>query len=307
MAIPKSTIVMALVVCVPFGFAVRSSLQESDDDDSSEELEKFGAEQEAIAEAEARARAQAEEREAEEFEKRAREAVRGLYGAEPATLGTAFSNIKLGASEDAFTAPTLDGVSIDPTFEHGRLASVSITPDDCAPLAQQLTKAWGLGASTDVARHWIHPLLHQRATLGEADDCVLELEPYVDPAQWINKSKTSTVPLWALGMTRDKLLRTLGNRELDQAEDEISWTETGLGYGEGYTSIIAVFENNKVVTVIAMSKSAEVTRDALEEHLTTLYGQPTGDAELRWAKKPPIQLQRLDGYSVYVTAGKPEE
>lgn len=304
MRIPKSTIVMALVVCVPFGFAVRSSLQ---DDEHEDKLEEFGEEQEAIAEAEERARAQAEEREAEEAEKRTREGLRELYGAEPATLGAAFSNIKLGASEDAFTPPTLDGVTIDPTFEHGRLTSVSITPDDCEPLAQQLMTAWGRGASGDVARHWVHPLLHQRATLDESDGCVLELESYVDPAQWINKSKTSTVPLWALGMTRDKLTRTLGNREIDQSEDEISWTETGLGYGEGYTSIIAVFENAKVVTVIAMSKSAEATRDALEEHLTTLYGQPTGDAELRWAKKPPIQLQRLDGYSVYVTAGKPEE
>lgn len=320
MAIPKSTIVMAVVVCVPFGFAVRSSLEADDEEKAIAELEKFGDDQARKAEAEERERAAAEALDDEKRKQLATEALRELYGAEPATFGSAFDGIKLGgpdvSSEQRARLTELEdkiGFSIDGQVLGGKLVAVTAISEDCTTLEGQLIRVWGEGENNEMEdRHWVHPIQQQRATLAHEgdDECWLLFEPYATVDQWFNKTRTSVVPLWALGKTRDNLVKMLAERVESDENNEISWQAPGLGHGAGATHLTAAHENGKIIRVVAMTDAVALTVSDLTEHLTKLHGPPAEDEPLTWSRKPPIKLETSEtsgDYDIHLTVGKPEE
>src|SRR6516164_3827141 len=112
MRIPPSVIVMSLVTAVPFGLAIKSaasghskaSAYDDDDDDMPRRTHDF--EDDSTDYAAQRAemdKMRAEEREHEmELTSKRRKLAPQLVGTEPASLGSLFAGVKLGASAGAF-------------------------------------------------------------------------------------------------------------------------------------------------------------------------------------------------------------
>ncbi len=100
MRLSTSTIVMPLLICVPFGLAIRDTLKSrsanGEHDEGNELRARHGDEAE-----QARAAADQEAAEAKEREDNARlsSSLRDLYGPEPASLGTLFAGVELGMTE----------------------------------------------------------------------------------------------------------------------------------------------------------------------------------------------------------------
>jgi hypothetical protein len=327
MALPTSTIVMAVLTCIPFGLAIRDTVNGKvpaprDDGDS----DYAGDSDDYVAEyARAEALREAEEAETERLEQqeqeRLRTARRDLFGAEVATLGSGFRGISLGMPEsemrsEAFTAlEVATRVDIEP-LANDKLDWIMIKPDRdasedesselCDKLGRDLQEAWGRGQTEDYERrYWVNPTTGTRAWL-QPEECQLSFERFAEPKAWVTKTKTSIVPIWLVGQSIAKLREHIGTRaEFEDTESSVRWLGLGVGTGSGEARFEAFLAKGKVVAITAATSTFETTRDEVTELLTAMYGPPIDDDEgVHWKSRPVIQLTDHDGAGIALTIGK---
>ncbi|MGE0868052.1 MAG: hypothetical protein AB7P03_05815 [Kofleriaceae bacterium] len=125
-------------------------------------------------------------------------------------------------------------------------------------------------------------------------------DPGVAPGRWIDETRSSIVPLWALGRPVHELLTTVPG--IADQDGQLQWQAVGLGRTGTPTLITVEIENNKVVWISAAADASIETIAELQQVLTARYGPPSGDKRLRWNRQPPLSLQ-VKPDRVYLTAG----
>lgn len=324
MRLPTSTVVMATVTCALFGMAIRATVTGTDtvaDDDGVWTDDSVEAENEGFDEQEAAHRAEllAQLEKQERIQKDKLRTLRAeLYGAEPATLGPAFAALGFGTPETAstesissclekleklketakirltlwWTKPILSSVEIEEQF------------DDTCDLGDKLRETWGAGTTDGTQRYWVNPVTMTRASIGLGlYDCRLTVEQYATPQEWISKTRTSLVPLAAIGASVAKLQAMIG-APAPLENDHVRWMSRGVGTGVGDTRFEAYVENGKVVGLTATASTTTDTYEDIVAQLTALHGAPIEDEdELRWKSRPVIRLDHDDGAGVRVTVG----
>jgi hypothetical protein len=325
MRLPTSTVVMALLACIPFGLAIRDTLREPappDVDQHDGDEDGDGAVQLAKDEAEQAEREAAREVAEQQAQAARKTALSDLLGAEPATLGAVLGAIQLGERDHQVMQRVLDRFAAERSAKayavafHGadELRGVEITPsgDDrdaaCTDLQARLTEVWGEGQydAGIEGTHWANAARGQRATLIEAGTCTVTIEKFVPVASYLSKAATSTIPLWAIGSPAKKLADSLPGAE--HADDTLSWETAGVGAGLGTTKLMARVGGGKVTSIAAYTEMAPATSDAVTEQLRTLYGEPTDDhGRLVWSKQPSITLDLTTTATTAIFVGDPKE
>jgi hypothetical protein len=326
MRIPRSTLVMAVLTCVPFGLAVRDYVQGSDnverdsDDDSDsdydgEDLARYQREMEAERAEEAREEARQAER-----TKKLKLGLESLIGKAPGTLGTAFGKISPGMTDselakhdDAIASlrSLTRGIDLYVAYDdaEGLLQYVEVTPRDgasgtdeiCNAISEQLEATWSAAESSGETSVWRDAATGVRAELSHNYSCSLTFRRYVEPEQWIAK-QGGVIPTAAVGQPHAKLVKSLEPQRVDlgDAEYYISWIAPGLGSGTSPTSMTAYITNGKVTAVVAKADTTFATYEKLQAHMEALYGAGKEDDEgaLVWMKKPRVALSYIDGSTV---------
>lgn len=328
MRIPRSTIVMAVLTCIPFGFAIRDYVNGKDklgfkdddgysydDDDNDAAYESYRAEVAAREEAYEREEARQEERKAQfvaAFDK--------LLGDSPATLGPAFGSIKpgitdtqLGKADETTTAlrklAREHNLMIAYDDSDGILHDVTITPTDdgrlsCDTLRDYLDEKWSddrfRAASATV---WIDRAGGGRAELVAEYGCSLTFRRAVPVAEWI-ANKGGVVPVEAIGQPTAKLVKSLEPQRLDlsDAEYELAWTGPGLGIGTGGTDLKAHIARGKVVALTARTSISADMKDDLVKHLDRVFGRSTEDDDGNnvWKKPRMILVSGYDSFELTI-------
>jgi hypothetical protein len=315
MRIPRSVIVMTLLTSVPFALAIRAAVKDkarhAADDDDSDDLSEYGREEAKLAEVRAE-----EERAKVESESQRRRVMHQLLGDEPATLGSLFDGVQLGAPAGAFQPESVrtalrdaaEVVSVDWDVDAARLNGLTIRlkGEDYGCGLKDAVVAWG-----GDGQMWQNPRTHQRAML-ENVECALKFERYAEPEQWLDKSDASIVPMSAVGQPAAKLHARVLDKMDDgsDGEDEFGWHDIGLAGEQGTTTLFANTKGGKVVAITATFRG-RVAFDALVERITKLTGvKPTraadgdddyGGPRVTWKSKPPITLH--GGDTAVITIG----
>ncbi|GEM_PF-6776450 len=324
MALPTSTIVMALLTAVPFGLAIKDTvtgkgsfvMPSSGEDDAS--LESYE-----------RAQREYEEKEAQEEAQRALElksvvdalipmdtkaqlGIRGYDLNQPLSSGGKLEEQLLTLAHAAFEPVTnTDGTLKTLTIsfpQYGDSDSV------CSLIGQRLTDAWGEAPRTYKSgtsrRHFTTTLTKpvQRVTFFDpevSERCSLLVEGYVAAPDFITKTESSTVPVWAVGKPAKKLIDKLGGYAFSD-DMQIRWPAPGVGEGASGTELYARIVKGKIVTLTATFQASESTIGAVAEKLVAEFGEPTESDPLVWTK-PKLSLTTVDdtaGEYLFV-AGEP--
>ncbi|MDX2088556.1 MAG: hypothetical protein SFX73_11940 [Kofleriaceae bacterium] len=333
MRIPRSTIVMAVLTCIPFGLAIRDYVSGKDtrptlsedavdvvDSDSVKDYEEY--------ERERREQDAREEARLEERKKELKGALATLLGKQVANPGTAFGSIKPGitdselAKDDQHTTElrklTRDvGLSLELDDSTGILTTIMLSPRDSASdsdtICEVLTASvenWPGAEEIDDVQVWIDPTTGMRAEYTHGyDTCALVFRRYVPADKWFAK-KDGLVPVAMIGQPVAKLVRSLEPQRVDlsNAEYEIAWTAPGLGNGYNATSFLAYIAKGKVAAVSARTYVPYETHEQVQAQLVKAYGEPKEDDEgaLVW-KKPALQLTYGDSTTHLLVGTVPEE
>ncbi len=346
MVIPKSTYVMGAVVAGLFGLAIVKTVSsksghhsiKDDAEDSDSDSEDEADDSESSAES-ARDLADYQRREAERAASEAKTehevselviASRKLYGAEAASLGSLFTDLTFGTDQAAlppgvsarlaaFRSATHSELSfgdategpIDRIVIHPHALGESATRELlCGGIYGLLKDAWGIGVREQNLRNtiWLNPTTHVRATfVNEDDHCMLVFAPYAEPAQWIDRSASSVVPLSILGQPAAKVAAMV---KAQVEDDTMTWSGPGLGAGTEQTHFSATIVGGKVATFTASTTAIEETREALIEHLTAKFKAPRsaptseGTTALTFSGRPQLTLIADDGDTLTLTVGK---
>jgi hypothetical protein len=323
-SVPTPTIVLAVMTCIPFGLAIRDTVTGKYDlppDDERDSLEDLGESREYEEEdyREVAARREAEESEHRaaiaEFEARQEsdrawraELVKSLYGAELASLGSAFESITLGGAigEGAVeSSPDIDLMLLDDGLAtHTLYIKIQDSADTmCSTLGRELPAAWGAPRRLTGRSIWINNHTQTRAVF-DPRTCELRYEKLTDLASWLSKSEDSLVPLWAVGKPAQKLIDALGARTSSTIEDEqITWSVRGLGAGLGPTQMIADVKQRKIVSIVASVQTDPTTQDQVIGHVSQLTGKQPDDQGV-WKSTPGIAVE-TGGAQMFVKLGAP--
>ena len=326
MALPKSTFVMGAVTLGLFGVAIYQTANKTrekqraqynlgpddvdgvddDDDYARDALQRYAAEHEALAQKRA-----AEEKLRSATLARQRTLLQQLYGAEKASPGPLFAGIELDGKttpdgwverRKAFMEQSGLRVSIGTGDTNDRFEVFPRSLDDdglCTELQTALDTAWGSPyIADDRAQLWTNTITGVRASLTQSSGCELVIERYDEPAKWLNKSATSTVPYGWLGRPAKQVAEAVG---AIQRGEVIEWTAHGVGAGSEQTKIQAFVDAGRISHVVATTSADTPTRAALEEHLRAEFGKAKVDASsgsdlrLEWPSKNLVVVLGASG------------
>ena len=314
MPVSPSTIAFALVTCIPFGLAIRDTVehrQPTTPSHHSDELDSEGEAREARMRAEQAVRDAARETEIQHHKLM----LIDLIGPGPAQLGRSFDGITLGMTAAEFeqkrdliadlrtqTAATIRGDS------EAILHALWITPhvDSCAFVGEQLDRRWGAGHRAGNRTFWGAGDTRAVFERNPSGDCELTFEERVDVARWVDKKAGSVLPLALIGKPVKALLADIAARasaeDVEQDDESIQWRDAGVGNGLGHTSLMAVIEHGKVAWLEARTDVDRDTTTAIQDRLGALYGAPKGDDTLTWPRGK-VTLTLGEESSITVTAG----
>jgi hypothetical protein len=321
-SISTSTIVLAVATCIPFGLAIKDTLtstrasadeleeykrgwqreEASRTPDSDDEDYREVAKRRALDEFDRRAAIAKREREEQAARERAAEKLKALFGDEIATLGTAFENIRLG--EKVTVRPDPGTVGFSAMLIDNGAASHTLWIEhvgDCPKVLGMLRDAWGNGRKRNYSEVWVNEHAGQRAVLDAQRGCDLKFEKIVPVTSWLDKSQSSIVPMWAVGQPVAKLKAAIGVKGME-VEDQITWTDVGVGAASGPTQLTAYVHGGRVTGVLASFETDVLTQDLLIQRITELTGtQPQADAPI-WPSNPSIEIQ--SGAQLALIVGK---
>ncbi|NVB82307.1 MAG: hypothetical protein HOV81_28260 [Kofleriaceae bacterium] len=322
MRIPTSVFVMSVLTAVPFGLGIKDTLthkQPTFDDDAFDftaDSARDRARERRYAEYERQAEQEKLERTKRRDERTAK--LDTLYGKQPASLGSLFDGIQLGADAGSFQPEiareriydaTRDGFlnvvfDVDSTQLRGltvELSTVDYTEtieETCEKLRDKLTTAWGRIAGST----WLDPSTHQRASI-DSSYCALRFDRYLDTTDWL-----AGIHMEAIGMKADKLAALVGPTAIVDS-DMVSWHLPGVGFGTKSTTVEAYLENGKVVTIAATTDADFDTIAAIRDAISAKRkDEPTTDAQTgawSWKGKVPVTLDntRVSRFDLVVGKG----
>jgi hypothetical protein len=312
MRIPPSVIVMSLVVAVPFGLAIRETVNHDDPKSRAErELQKETEEMEAAQRAEeaeqAKLRAEEQKKQNERIA-----AVKGLFGQTPGSMGPALAGIELGHPPSADAVDRITALPFVVRLQRDtedRVTSVRVklgtgdydspdeNGDECQRVKDYLTSSWG----HDDNYNWHDAEQHQRVTFSNIG-CEVHIEQYREPAEWLK-----LVPMNLVGKTLDQAvaLPVLAWPE-DRNDNAATWELPGLGRGTEPTKLQAIVIKRHIAVTIATTTIAAEDSEAFVTAATlAFHGKPhheDGDSMYTWKRSPQIQLE-LDGSAMTLTIG----
>jgi hypothetical protein len=320
MRIPTSVIVMSLLTAAPFGLAIRDTLKrkgagldEYDPDGRKARIREREAE---IAEYERESAREAEERERQKASRL--EKLDMIYGSTPASMGSMFDGIVLGADSanyypdttaERVRMATRDGfMNVVFDADTRTLNSVKVEIDTyaaggdvCETLREKLESAWGRG----VGSVWTDPVKHQRAHV-DRYTCTLTFERYLDAAEWV-----AALPIDVIGKPSQPFIDTLPSPT--QVEDGlVTWNQPGIGTGQRGTAFEVYYAKGKVVGFKASGSTDYDSIVALRDGLTEkLKVKPTTSDEdeglVTWKRRVPVKLEHLDDRFVVLVGTMPWE
>lgn len=325
MALPTSTIVMALLTAVPFGLAIKDTVTGKSSFEVPPSTDDYS---DASRDSYERAQREDEEKQAQVEARRTLE-LKGLVDAlipMDAKAQLRLPGYELGRPlgsggrlEEQLL--TLAHAAVEPvTNTDGTLKTLTISfphygdTDVCLQIGQRITEAWGESSRTYKSgtsrRHFTTPLTKpvQRVTFFDpegSERCELLLEGYVAPTDFITKTETSTVPVWAVGKPAKKLIDKLGGYAFSD-DMQIRWATPGVGEGASTTELYARIVKGKIVTLTATFQASENTIGAVAEKLVADFGEPTESDPVVWTKAK-LSLATVDdiaGEYLFV-AGEP--
>lgn len=270
MRIPSSAIIMSLVAAVPFGLAIRDTLEHREPRDvrAQQLLADQAREQAEADEAIAQESAHAHElalRDAER-DKQRHDNARQLVGAGFVTPGPAFGTLVLGVKQS-------DAGDTTVVSSHGKLLSMSRnTADDdpgCSALVDVASTTWGEPSHDHV---WLDLGTHRRASIDA--DCSVTFAPFDDPAAWV-----AHLPLDVIGRSRGELAK----RYLSSDDDpESTWHEPGLD-GDDVTTMSPIYDidhPDKLLGIEVVTAATQQTFERAVQALATRIGaKPTRDTD----------------------------
>lgn len=276
MRVPASAIVMALLVAVPFGFAVRDTLKGNDplSEKQREEAAQKAEEQKAH-EAEL-AEEQAQYEREKKLNAEREQTFATIIGKDPATLGERFGGAQVGmkAAEDLDSLLGQTDSVLDVTNHglqlrgDGTIASVSFTFGDthCDKMHQVLEKAWG--PATTGGEIWIDRANHRRASIGGLL-CVLHFDSIVDDAAWAKAALPKLI-----GKTPAQAQKLLGVPTVPLDEPTLSWFLPGPPGGRDSTELSADVADGKIVSTHVVATVTPEESISLVDALTKQIGKP---------------------------------
>lgn len=308
MALPTSTIVMALLTAVPFGLAIKDTVTgKSAYDMPSDEYREAEESLENMDRA-AREYEEAEQKKMRELTTSIEKLIPMGTKAKLEVPGYAWNQTVLEmATDDKKRLEDVAHAVFDATTKpDGTLKTLTISfpqyrsgENICLLVSERLEEAWGGSQRTYdngfTQKHWVTTRPMQRVTFLDPDDgsrCLLALEEWVGIPDFITKTETSIVPLWAIGEPATKLVEKLGDNAFSD-ETQIRWNAVGVGEGLGETELYARIVKGKVVTVTAKFQTSEVSIGALVGHLDNEHGESTGDDPMVW-KTAKLSLGTVD-------------
>lgn len=283
---------MTLVIAVPFGFAIRDSLEGNDLQSKQEQADKAAAAQAAAFQAEEGARVEREYEAQKLVDAKRKQTLATLIGSAPGSLGDRFAGKQVGMSSSAELESSLDSIDgledrdgEQPGLQlrgNGEIASLSfaIGDDHCGEMREALAKAWGAGED-DV---WIDREHARRASLGGLL-CVLHFDQIVDDKTWVKTALTTLV-----GKTPAQAQKLLGPSTAPMTEGEdsdLSWYLPGATSGRESTELVASVVDGKITGTTASTTVSATQAQALIAALSKQLGaQPVADeaGNYLWAK-----------------------
>jgi hypothetical protein len=276
MRIPPSAIVMALVVAVPFGFAVRDTLKGNDAQTKQEREQAELRAEEAKLQAEQAAEEQAQYEREKKLTAEREQTFATVIGAEPATLGDRFGGVQVGAKAtddldeklgamDAVLDVTNHGLQLR---GDGTIASVSFTFGDthCEKMREIIQAAWGPATAADEI--WIDRVHHRRASLGGLL-CVLHFDQIVDDAAWAKAALPKLI-----GKTPAQAQKLLGTPTVPLDEATLSWFLPGPPGGRDSTELSAEVADGKISSTRVVATVTPEESLSLVAALTKQIGKP---------------------------------
>ena len=332
LALSRSTIILVVATCIPFGLAIRDTVTgkyrvaterdiqnylhaDSEDEGDGEEDYREIAERRALEDVENR-RAIAEYEVREETERVERgHRIKSLYSAEVAIPGAKFEAIHLGEpagkSEVASTADVELMLRDDGVTTYALWLRLQHRDDgDCAILERGLREAWGEPRSLNNRSIWLNqPALHR--AIFSSESCELSFERIVPVESWLGKSAAFPVSLSVIGKPAKQLLESLGSLTGDTiADDQITWTVRGIGFGRNPAQVVADVRNGRVATMFVNLETDVDTQEQLSDQISKLVGkEPEIPADRPtvsvWKTTPQIELDQGTVQMSLTIGGRP--
>ncbi|HTR55422.1 MAG TPA: hypothetical protein VMJ10_32310 [Kofleriaceae bacterium] len=238
-----------------------------------------------------------------------------LCGPQPASLGPVFAGVEIGRVVDRLpdvpAPPGLD-VKIALATTGRRVDSVDITVPldpgyaECYQFADQLHQRWGHPGETDGGGEtWRDAARDRAATFTQgSSDCTLRFFRVVPPEQWLNATRSSRVPIWAIGRPAAELEAALGLPPADDPKT-LRWRDQSLGRFRN-VELTAHLRRGRVVGITVAPPFDDLVADMLWQRLETLYGTPDivegheESLEVRWRRAPSIRVDKYWGHDALV-------
>ena len=293
-----SLIVMPVLVCVPFGLAIRATVNRVTPEEAAEAIR-------------ARNVIRDEVDILHTVQQRSEwtESLRQLYGAKPAQLGPRFDGITLGmpygaVDESRFKKTTDMPVSIVVAPEYEVVARVEVRSEDrelCHELHARLVAAWGPSAN----EQWFDPASHQRAT-ARSYPC-LTFAKYTPLVEWIGDKKPEWLAL--VGTRVEKLRQQETVEQADQFDDDsLVWMRPALEGGDEPLRFTARVARGEIVGATIDVRSDDNTITAVFDRLEHVLGKAKEIAGAStFAGTPVVKFVRLDRQHAEIRIGNSEE
>ncbi|MEO6772498.1 MAG: hypothetical protein ABI467_05675 [Kofleriaceae bacterium] len=289
MRVPASAVVMTLVVAVPFGFAIRDTLEGNDAQSQQDRAAaEVRAEQDRF-HAQELARQQAEYEHENQRTADRQAMFASLIGSTPGTLGARFG-AQVGEPAPADFDANLSAIDhVEDRLEDGAnhglqlhgdgaIASVSFTIGDahCAELRTIVDRAWG-PSHDDI---WLDTAHHRRASLGGLL-CVLHFDEYADDPMWAKAVMPALI-----GKTPAEAQRLLGKPTVPLDEPSLSWYLPGPAAGRNSTELRAEVTDGRIRSLIATTNVSTDAAGRLLDAMAKRLGGPWGGREgvYEWPK-----------------------
>lgn len=289
-----SLIVMPVLVCVPFGLAIRETMTRVTPEETAEGIR-------------ARNVIRDEVDVLHTVQRRSEwtESLHQLYGAKPAQLGPMFDGITLGmpygaVDESRFKKTNDVPISIVVIPEYEAVAGIEVRSNDqelCHELRARVVAAWGPSAN----EQWFDPATHQRATV-RAYQC-LSFAKYTPLAEWIGDKKPEWLAL--VGTKVDKLRQQETVEQADQFDDDsLLWQRPPLEGGIEPMRFTARVARGTIVGVTIDVRSDDETITAVFDRLERSLGKAKElEGVSTFPGTPLVKFQRLDRQHAEIRVG----
>ena len=232
-----------------------------------------------------------------------------LTGASPASLGSAFAGVELGrvVAQLPSVSPRagLATISLLTTGRRVDGADIKIPWDPgwagCYQFMEKLHHRWGQADEVTAGHETWHDVAHARAAtfIQDFTDCNLRFFRLLAPEQWLNETRSSLVPVWAIGHPVAELEAELG---LPPGDDPavLAWRDESLG--DRAVELTAHVQHGQVVGITVAPPFTDPVAEILWERLKAVYGPPEltkayeESIEVRWRRAPGIEVGKYWGH-----------